>query len=291
MNYQTKRKKWSSNQHEARVEKLYGYGVENYGDFHGGYLNFGLWEKNGELISSYQDAALNLVRHVGKLAGLNRESCVLDVACGNGPQDIDLQRMYYCKRIDALDSTWPHVQSLERRIQNAGLERYVYPHHGTATDLQRFEPESFSHVLSIEGVAHFDTRQMFLNEAFDVLKPGGVIVLADYVLKRKPLSAIEDLICLIVPKLWHMPQANVVTTFEYQQSLERVGFKHIIMESAGDRVIPGYFQEHQKPETIAAMRNIRGYSGEFVGRIMDHAVYWAFKLGLYDYMFIRAERA
>lgn len=287
---QTKRRTWSSNQHEARVEKLYGYGVERYGDFHGGYLNFGLWEKNGAPITSYQDAAMNLVRHIGKLAGLTRESHVLDVACGNGSQDIDLQRMFRCKRIDALDSTWPHIKSLQKRILDAGFERSIYPHHGTATDLQQFEPESFTHVLSIEGVAHFNTRQKFFTEAFDMLKPGGILAMADYVLKRKPLNRFEDAICLIVPWLWHMPQANVITGFEYQQALERVGFTHVMMESAGERVIPGYFQEHQKPETIAAMRGIRGYSGEFVGRIMDHAVYWAFKLGLYDYMFIRAER-
>ena len=65
------RKSWGTSAHERKVENLYAGGVENYIDWHNGYLNFGLWEDG---ISDYVKAAENLVHRMGKLLGLNEAS-------------------------------------------------------------------------------------------------------------------------------------------------------------------------------------------------------------------------
>ncbi len=290
MENQLTRQRWSDEHpHERRVERLYGYGAENYGEFHGGYLNFGLWTKpDGTIISNYVEAAKNLVRHVANMARLDRDSRLLDVACGYGVQDILLMNAFGCKSIDALDATWAHVQELDRRACKAGHGGTIRAHHGTATDLSRFPPESFTHVICIEGVAHFDTRAKFLDEAFDLLEPGGVLVMADYLMKRPPMTLIERAMIHVVPWLWHMPAANVMNVTGYTETLVRVGFTDVRVESAGDHVIPGYFVENQRPQAIAELRKIRGVTGEIVGRVLDHAVYQAYKRGLCDYVFVRA---
>ena len=58
----TERKLWGASAHERKVENLYSGGVENFADWHNGYLNFGLWE-NG--IADYIKAAENLVHRMG----------------------------------------------------------------------------------------------------------------------------------------------------------------------------------------------------------------------------------
>ncbi|MGH9762138.1 MAG: class I SAM-dependent methyltransferase, partial [Blastocatellia bacterium] len=176
------RKNWFKTSHERKVEKFYGHGAENYTDFHDSYLNFGLWDEG---IADYIAAAENLVRQLGAFCGLNAQTRLLDVACGFGTQDIFLTRTFSPASIDGVDVTWPHVVQARTRAREAGFEDRVRFHHGTATKLE-FPEDSFSHVLSIEGPVHFDTREKFMREAQRVLKPGGVIAMADYTLKRPP---------------------------------------------------------------------------------------------------------
>src|SRR5215813_9928575 len=101
------RKTWSIHSHERAVENFYSAGAENYGDFHGGYLNFGLWEHGNE---RYLCAAETLVMRIGAMLGLNGNSYLLDVAPGMGPQDVLLYNRFGHPRIDALDATWKHVE-------------------------------------------------------------------------------------------------------------------------------------------------------------------------------------
>src|SRR5687768_13475132 len=91
------KKAWPKDAHEHFVESFYGTGVEKYGDFHNGYLNFGLWEEGN---TDYIKAAENMVHRIGTMLGVNKESLVLDVACGMGTQDVYLAKTFNPKRID-----------------------------------------------------------------------------------------------------------------------------------------------------------------------------------------------
>src|SRR5262245_57322707 len=172
------RQMWDQRSHERAVEQFYSSGAENFGDFHGGYLNFGLWEEG---IEDYLKAAENLVLRLGAMLGLDGGCHLLDVAPGMGAQDVLLYNRFGRPRIDALDATWKHVQHCRRRARENALEDKVAFHHGSATSLP-FRDNSFSHVLSIEGPEHFNTRDRFFLEAYRVLKPGGVMALSDYTL-------------------------------------------------------------------------------------------------------------
>ena len=280
------RKLWGARAHERKVENLYSGGVENFADWHNGYLNFGLWE-NG--IADYIKAAEHLVHRMGDILGLNETSKLLDVAPGMGTQDIYLLKNFAPQSIDGLDVTWKHIEHGRRRSREANAEDRVRFHHGTATELP-FPASSFTHVLSIEGPEHFDTREKFLHEARRVLQPGGVIAMADFIVKNPPRNPLEKLVAEAARKLWQVPRANVYSADVYNQKMQAAGFENVEIEEIGASVIPGYYFEQMRPETIRALSKIRGFALARLGLLLDVAVYRGFTMGLLEYVLVRGVR-
>ena len=280
------RKRWKDESHERAVEEFYSTGVEHYGDFHGGYLNFGLWESGNE---DYQRAAENLVRRIGTMLGLDGRSHVLDVAPGMGPQDVLLYREFAQPRIDGLDATWKHVERCRRRALEHGIGRDVVFHHGSAVSLP-FDDASFSHVMSIEGPEHFATRDRFFAEAHRVLEPGGVMALADYTLPRPVRGSLDRIVIDLVRRIWKVPRANLWTTEEYRQRLAARGFSRVEVTEVGENVIPGYYREQRRKEVRRELARIRGFVGGRLGQFIDHALIWAYRRGLVEYVLVRAEK-
>jgi ubiquinone/menaquinone biosynthesis C-methylase UbiE len=281
------RKLWNAGAHERKVENLYSGGIENYADWHNGYLNFGLWEEG---VADYIKAAENLVHRMGTLLGLNETSKLLDVAPGMGTQDIYLSQNFSPVSIDGLDVTWGHIEHGRRRVREALLEDRVHFHHGTAIELP-FPDATFTHVLSIEGPEHFDTREKFLHEARRVLRPGGIIAMADFIVKNPPRNPLEKLVAEAARKLWQVPRANIYQAAVYEQKMQEAGFKDIEIQEIGASVIPGYYFEQMRPETIRAISRIRGFVLARFGLLLDVAVYRGFTMGLLEYVLVRGVRA
>jgi ubiquinone/menaquinone biosynthesis C-methylase UbiE len=284
---EAERKTWSANAHERKVEKLYAGGIENYVDWHNGYLNFGLWEEG---ITDYVKAAENLVHRMGELLGLDETSRLLDVAPGMGTQDIYLFENFAPRSIDGLDVTWGHIEHGRRRAAAAHAEDRVHFHHGTATKIP-FADETFTHILSIEGPEHFDTREKFLYEARRVLQPGGVIAMADFIVKRKPRNLVEKFVAEAARKLWQVPRENVYSAEVYDQKMQGAGFQNVEIKEMGALVIPGYYFEQMRPEAIRAISKIRGFALARLSLLLDVAVYRGFTMGLLEYVLVRGERS
>ena len=273
--------------HEGAVERFYARGVHGRTDIHRGYLNFGYWEDGND---DYVSAAETLVRRIGTLAGLAAGSRLLDVGCGHGTQDIQLYREFGPLEVDALDVTRQHVESGRRQARAHGVEDAVRFHHGSATDLP-FEPETFTHCIGIEGPVHFLTRRRFFEDAARVLRPGGVLALADYLLTRSPATALERTIFRAGCALWHVPRENVYGPEEYRRHLEDAGFRAVAIEHVGARTFPGYYREQQRPAFRREMVRLQGVLLGRLGHIVNVAAYKAYELGLCDYVLVRAERA
>ncbi|HEX4999552.1 MAG TPA: methyltransferase domain-containing protein [Terriglobia bacterium] len=277
---------WAGDTHESAVESFYSAGVENFGDFHGGYLNFGLWE-NGN--TDYLKAAETLVLRIGEMLGIDGSSHVLDVAPGMGPQDVLLYRRFNGPRIEGLDATWKHVERARARARENGIDSRVSFHHGSATAIP-FADGTFSHVMSIEGPEHFNTRDRFLKEAWRVLRPGGVMALADYTVPRENLGRFDRGLIGLTCRMWKVPAANIWTTDAYRTKLAEHGFMNIEVTEVGERVIPGYYLEQRRLEVRRELARIRGFVAGRLGQLIDHVLIWTYRRRLVEYVLVRAEK-
>ncbi len=280
------RTRWHEGSHEGCVERFYSRGVHGKTDIHRGYLNFGLWEDG---VEDYVEAAENLVARLGRRAGLGSGSRLLDVGCGFGTQDVYLQRTFGPLEIDGLDVTWGHVERARRRAEQEGVADRVRFHHGSATQLP-FADATFSHIIGIEGPVHFQTRRNFFDEALRVLRPEGVMALADYALARPPRNAVERGVFHVARALWRAPAANVCSVDEYRDQLIAAGFRDVSVESIRDLTFPGYYQEQQRPEFQREMERLQGRLLARVGRVINVTANWVYRMGVIDYLLVRAQK-
>ena len=280
----TTRISWPKGTHERRVERFYSRGAGAFGECHGGYLNFGLWDDG---VRDYVSAAENLVRRLAAWGGIGPGSRVLDVGCGFGAQDVLLARELRPARIVGIDVTYPHVVAARERARSAGLDGEVQFRHGSGTDM-RLPDASFTHVLGIEGVVHFDTRERFLREARRLLCPGGTLLLSDYCLARAPRGPLDRIFVALARAAWQIPAANVETVESYRALLVRCGFGAVEIESAGARTIPGYFREQTSRAHLRSMLKIRGFLGLAGGLAIDLLAFLAFRRGQLEYLLVKA---
>jgi microcystin synthetase protein McyJ len=281
-------KDWHQGTQEKGVEKFYATAITGFHDYHGGYLNFGYWDQPG---ISYETAAENLINLLGRKLGLDSSSHLLDVGCGMGSQDVYLTKTFTPAKIDALDVTWKHIEIARERATRAQIDptRLEF-HHGTAVSLP-FAPQSFSQLLSVEAPEHFNTREDFFKEAYRVLQPGGVMVLADYTLAKNPNNIFKKIFLSFARSIWHVPVANVYDNDVYKEKLLAQGFRQVTIENVGRLTIPGYYFEHRKWEQMKKMRRLRGFwKGVVGGFLIDFGVYQAYKLRICEYALVRAEK-
>lgn len=286
MHFMNDKKKWTPRQHEYNVENFYATGIDGFHDYHAGYLNFGFWTDKG---MTYEQAAENLVKQVAMRADLNEKDSLLDVGCGMGTQDIFFHNRFGPRSIDALDVTWKHIERGRERARqaNVSIDRLRF-HHGSAVHLP-FPDQSFTKLISIEAPEHFDTREVFFKEAFRVLKPGGVMVICDYSLVRPLKNQLEKWVVTFARRLWQVPAANVYGNGEFKRLLKQAGFNQVEIENVGQWTIPGYFFEHRRWTSMKQVAKVRGWlKGVLGGFLIDVGVFGAFKLGLLEYVIVRA---
>ena len=144
---------------------------------------------------------------------LNAESRVLELGCGLGGPARFIAERYGC-RVTGIDIT-PRQLAIARALTE-GLDvapqlRFVS---SDARDLP-FRSERFSHVYSIEALVHVSDKPAAINEAFRVLRPGGVLCIQD------PIHDPELQIPLFERTL------HPLSVEEYTAALEAAGFCEI----------------------------------------------------------------
>lgn len=274
--------------HEEKVEKFYTHGSNQRGFQEGGFLSLGYWQNSRQ---NYHQAVESLINHLLVAEKPLNKGIVLNVACGYGAETMEIYKKLHPEKIVAIDITGPHIEFAKTRVKDTNLSNKILFEKMDACSLP-FEPFSFKYVIGIEGPAHFNTRQKFLQRAYEVLSDKGVLLLADITVNNKEgrKNIFSKVIAKSCAKHWYMPKENWMSSDDMLEMLRKIGFSINTCEIAGDKVYPGFAKFNLKWSSIVNAFKVRGIWLGTGLTIISWMLGYLYNQKMIDYVFIRATK-
>lgn len=273
------------NSHEDNVEQFYSHGSKMRAHEAGGFLSFGYWKDNTK---EYYEAAENLVEFFLNEGEIINPEIILNVACGYGAESFRFYDTLKPQKMHCVDITQAHIDSARQKTQEKKLQNNLIFEKKDACRTG-FASETFSHILGIEGPAHFKTRMDFFKECYRLLKKNGELLLADITFNPKKLrSATLKKLTEFGAKKWRMPKENWMGGAEYCEQLKKAGFKIKKFLKIGDKVFPGFAEYNTRLKSALGAVRTRGLPLGVGLTFISWLLGYGYKKGVIDYIFIRA---
>ncbi len=206
-------------------------------------VHFGFYDAE---VATHAESLVHTNRFLARLAAIQPGMHVLDAGCGMGGTCIWLARNcnVQCTGITPVAS---QVAFAERQALKKGIEDRVRFVEGDYCAMP-FADASFDVVWACESVCHAEKKADFYREAWRVLRPGGRLVMAEYMRTGRPLSQeAEDLLRAWLHR-WAIP--DIDTPAEHRAHATEAGFARVCIE---DRIA------HVRPSLHNLYEQVRRY--------------------------------
>lgn len=183
-------------------------------------------EINHEKIHIANEAMFRLVSDAVLFSDNNEK--VVDIGCGFATN------MKYClENYNISNMTGLNISPFQTKWGNRFLIKEGFSARaevilGSATDMP-FNDASIDKMISIEAAFHFDCREAFLKEVLRVLKPGGILSLADLII-CKPRNPIQKIFVKSIRKTLYVPAKNVYDYDDYVRIMQQSGLEILHIE-------------------------------------------------------------
>jgi SAM-dependent methyltransferase len=195
-----------------------------------GWLNLGLWEGDGSDPAEAPGAVRALVRRIA--APMPCGGDLLDVGNGLAAQDPLIAEVARPRSLTTLNVTLSQLRAGRERLVEAGAVAV----NGDASRMP-LRSGSFDGLISVEAAFHFPSRRRFLDEAFRVLRPGGVLSISDIPTNRMPRGPREAIAALSQLRVWGLHRDTAASAGDIVAMARTAGFVDVRSELVGDRVI------------------------------------------------------
>lgn len=181
---------------------------------------------------THAEALENANRTLARLAGIAPGDRVLDAGCGVGGSCFWLATHLQARAVGiALGED--AIAQARRVAVNRGLEGAVRFDVADFTALP-YADSSFDVVWALESVCHAQPKLDFYLEAHRVLRPGGRLVLADFMRRRRGLDPDDEEVVRTWLDGWAIPDLD--TAEEHAEAAERAGMSDARVQDFTPRV-------------------------------------------------------
>ena len=216
--FYTLKTKWLSKSRKYKsVQSVASYDSWNYErlleNLWGEHIHLGFYEKP-RIKKDFRKAKVDFVHELVRWSGLDKlpkGSRVLDLGCGIGGSSRILSD-YYGFDVIGISISQEQIKRANELTVNKEFCRFEVMN---ALDL-KYEKGSFDGVWSVEAGTHMFDKQTFADEMLRVLRPGGILAVADWNqrdLSKHPLKFIEKFIMNQLLTQWTHPEFASIEGF------------------------------------------------------------------------------
>ncbi len=186
-------------------------------------VHFGFYDAQ---VNSHLASLEHTNRFLANLVGLQPGMDLLDAGCGMGGTCLWLAQHIGIRAV-GITPVPSQVRFARAAAQKRGMSQRVRFFEADYCEMP-FSDATFDCVWACESVCHAPDKRRFYREAWRVLRPGGKLVMAEYMRTRRPLSERQEQLLQQWLSRWAIP--DIDTPLEHRQHAQSVGFYQIALQ-------------------------------------------------------------
>lgn len=228
---------------EQEIKDFYDASSSLWETIWGEHMHHGYYGNHGTDKVPRRQAQIDLIEELLRWGNLDQKTsppqAILDVGCGIGGSSLYLAQKFNAT-VHGVTLSPEQAKRGQERAAEANLTDTVHLQVGNALDLP-FEDNSFDLVWSLESGEHFPDKAKFLQEAYRVLQPGGMLLMATWC--HRPTDSLageltrdEKHHLQEIYRVYCLPY--VISLPEYRAIAQQTGFQNIKTNDWSQAVAP-----------------------------------------------------
>ena len=247
---------------------------------HYGYTN--------EQVKAFRPSLANMNKQLAAYAQIQAGEQVLDAGCGVGGSSLYLANEWSCT-VQGISLSEAQIQQAQKNAEDRGLKQLASFSTQDYTQTT-FPDQSFDLIWALESIVHQLDRGPFLREAYRLLRPGGRIVLGEYIRSNKPMNKKEERLLKKWLDAWAL--SPLVRVNDYAVAAQDLGFQNLASKNITPHIRKSSWRMYYGSFFLGVLSRLYRWYNPKVSFFADNHYrglryqYPALRKGLWEYYFI-----